>query len=114
MGTNYYLYTKSKCPTCGHQQEPLHIGKSSAGWCFALHVYPELGINDLKDWGWTKDEDDAGLYEIKNEYGAIITPLEMLRKIVVRAENATRHKVDGEHCIGHGAGTWDLMVGEFS
>lgn len=25
-----------------------------------------------------------------------------------------RHKVDGIHCIGHGAGTWDLIVGEFS
>jgi hypothetical protein len=28
----------------------MHIGKSSSGWCFALHVYPTKGIIDLKDW----------------------------------------------------------------
>ena len=25
-----------------------------------------------------------------------------------------RSKIDGHHCIGHGAGTWDLEVGDFS
>ena len=25
-----------------------------------------------------------------------------------------RHKLDPQHCIGHGHGTWDLIVGEFS
>lgn len=25
-----------------------------------------------------------------------------------------RRKIDGEHCIGHGEGTWDLCVGEYS
>jgi len=25
-----------------------------------------------------------------------------------------RHRIDGEHCAGHGDGTWDLIVGEFS
>lgn len=24
-----------------------------------------------------------------------------------------RSKIDGQRCIGHGRGTWDLMVGEF-
>ena len=25
-----------------------------------------------------------------------------------------RRQIDGEFCIGHGAGTWDLCIGEFS
>ena len=28
----------------------LHIGKSSAGWCFSLHIYPEYGIHTWGDW----------------------------------------------------------------
>lgn len=25
-----------------------------------------------------------------------------------------RTRVDGQRCVGHGAGTWDLIAGEFS
>ena len=50
MGTNYYLYQKPDCECCGRPFEPLHIGKSSAGWCFALHIMPEDGISTLLDW----------------------------------------------------------------
>ena len=28
----------------------LHIGKSSMGWCFSMHVIPELKINSWADW----------------------------------------------------------------
>lgn len=28
----------------------LHIGKSSAGWCFGLRCMPQRGINGLEDW----------------------------------------------------------------
>ena len=28
----------------------IHIGKSSMGWHFGLCIYPEYGINTLKDW----------------------------------------------------------------
>ena len=54
MGTNYYLHEPptNKCEHCGRQdeKEPLHIGKSSVGWVFALHIIPEMGIEDLEDW----------------------------------------------------------------
>lgn len=50
MGTNYYAEYQPPCPTCGRQDPPLHIGKSSAGWCFSLHVIPELGLNDWPEW----------------------------------------------------------------
>ncbi len=58
MGTNFYWID-------GHNSEArTHIGKSSAGWVFVLHIYPEDGINDLNDWlrfwdsqeGWIEDE----------------------------------------------------------
>jgi len=86
MGTNYYLQKKSgTCQTCGHcSEDPKHIGKSSGGWCFSLHVYPEENITTVT---------------IVNEYGETISP---------------RHRVDGKHCVGHGEGTWDYIIGEFS
>ena len=42
MGTNYYFEDSSEvCECCGRGAESLHIGKSSGGWCFSLHVMPE-------------------------------------------------------------------------
>lgn len=50
MGTNFYLLEGDGCPNCGRGGTRLHIGKSSAGWCFSLHVIPEEGLNTLSDW----------------------------------------------------------------
>lgn len=77
MGTNYYI-AENPCETCG-RKERLHIGKSSMGWVFSLHVMPDRGINALQDW--------LPLFEknkIVDEYGATISPFEMLRIIVGR------------------------------
>jgi hypothetical protein len=46
MGTNYYMPVE-KCDHCGHKPKALHIGKSSAGWCFSLNTHPAEGINRL-------------------------------------------------------------------
>jgi hypothetical protein len=138
MGTNYYLH-RNLCRHCGRSNEPMHIGKSSAGWCFALHVIPELGINDLPDW---QREWETGF--IKDEYGDALDATAMLRVITERRWRDESHwdtewwigyrsEVDfhvknysergpngllrhqlGRWCVGHGAGTWDLMPGEFS
>lgn len=130
MGTNYYLYDEKPCKCCGHGGEPKHIGKSSAGWCFSLHVMPDNGINDLDDW---KELFESGA-SIKDEYGADIFISEMLdtitnrswsvRNITVkelRDNNAMRgpngllrHKISDGHCIGNGDGTWDLIISDFS
>lgn len=129
MGTNYYLTTKPPCECCGRPYDRMHIGKSSAGWCFSLHVDPENGINDLPDWValWSQ----PGAY-IQDEYGDVIPPEEMMSTITNRrwkappasartlAENDAvrgpvglmRHAI-GRHCVGHGEGTWDLIPGEF-
>lgn len=124
MGTNYYVKILDK--------EPLHLGKSSGGWCFSLHVYPEDGINTLDDW---KSIFCDPYTLIKDEYGHRITPRELLQWITQRGwqsldaltqeffdlnhaepgpNGLLRHKVDGVHCIGHGKGTWDYIIGEFS
>lgn len=46
MGTNYYAVKTCEC--CGNEDK-YHIGKSSGGWVFSLHVEPDEGINDLYD-----------------------------------------------------------------
>lgn len=114
MGTNYYLHEKQPetCPHCGHapNYEPLHIGKSSGGWCFALHVIPHEGLNTLDDWQqrWSQ----PGSF-IKNEYDEPIDPAEMLERITNRPGDMRRHTLDGSHCIGHGPGSYDYITGWF-
>ena len=136
MGTNYYL-TSNVCSTCGRGEPKRHIGKSSAGWCFGLHVYPDDEISDLGDWEKHWKQPNS---RIEDEYGRTVSVEEMGRVIFGRSWKAlpnpygyadweqfhrenhsetgpnglVRHKVDGKHCIGHGAGTWDLYVGDFS
>jgi hypothetical protein len=130
MGTNYYLHKKPNpaCPTCGHQPkgEPLHIGKSSAGWCFSLVAYPVgEGPTSLSEWidAWNADD-----VEIRDEYGRAVIPAEMLavvteRRLAQRPDwapweydrnyavpgpnNLVRHRVP-DAAIAHGDGTYDL------
>jgi hypothetical protein len=132
MGTNFYHYRQKPCPICGRNYDPRHIGKSSAGWTFSLHVYPDEEINGLDDWIELWDNDES---EIRDEYGEVVPVPEMLDRITRRSNaplhkwtvadfidnhaepgpnGLARHRVDGHHCIGHGTGTWDIMVGEFS
>lgn len=142
MGTNYYMI-EGTCPHCGRGGGEKHIGKCSAGWCFALHVYPDEGINTLDDW---RERWEGHL--IVDEYGDAVDHAWMLRTITEweghsdftkplvpippfqpesdwsvflyrnHAEpgpnGLMRHKVDGRRCIGHGEGTWDYLVGDFS
>jgi hypothetical protein len=157
MGTNYYHSNSSKLDSAILELEKtnkdgiydeaievlnnakslcqIHIGKSSGGWCFALHVNDD--IRSLDDW---KEKWKDGV--ITNEYNEKVSPEEMLEIITKRRclplkispidpwytseedflaknnaeigpNNLLRHKI-GRHCIGHGEGTWDLMEGEFS
>ena len=134
MGTNYYA-TPQPCPHCGRTDERVHIGKSIAGWCFALMTQPDIGINTLDDWrAYLADK------AITDEYGSDHTLDGLIGLVTERSwgerkdpfgysswsafhaanhsefgpNNLLRHRIDGRHCIGHGAGTWDYMKGEFS
>ncbi len=77
MGTNYYAHAiTDDGPT------RLHVGKSSLGWCFALHVHPEHNINGLDDWRAVMGRPST---EIVDEYGDNHTPAEMLATITERS-----------------------------
>jgi len=108
MGTNFYL-KESKCKHCGREEDRgKHIGKSSAGWVFALHVYPDEGIRDLDDWLRLFYEK-----EIVDEYGKQLTASEMIHWIIDRNPNML--SAEGEyHGISKGFGNWDLHTGDFS
>jgi len=108
MGTNYYVYY-DRCSTCGRGEKELHIGKSSVGWVFSLHVIPEKDLNNLDDW-------KKFLYgkQIHNEYGDKIEFYELIDKITKRNHPKGLNRHNHNHCIGHGEGTWDLIEGEFS
>jgi hypothetical protein len=79
---------------------------------------------------------EIGKCLITDEYGRNMTPKEMHAVITNRShperpgyftrdlleENFAevgpngllRRKIDGIYCVGHGLGTWDAMVGQFS
>lgn len=109
MGCNYY-WLKEKCGHCDQQPEPIHIGKSSAGWCFSLHVIPEKGISDLYD--WLKKLESGG--HIEDEYGDPVTIAELMDRITKRKGDLQRHPLNESHVHSHGEGTWDLIRGVFS
>ena len=133
MGTNYYLEERAPCRECGREFERLHIGKSSAGWVFALHVYPDKDIHDLPDWVALWGHPGARIFD---EYGKQVSPDELLLVIVGRvpakprgnqtaewlSQNGAvpgpfglaRSKVSGMGCMAHGAGTYDLHDSDFS
>lgn len=153
MGTNYYLKTAA-CECCGLHDErnTMHIGKSSGGWCFSLHVGYHLNdsddapqANNLEDWQalWNREG-----WVIIDEYGRQHTTEEILDTITNRSRESTkdsiewgkgwyssyssfddylrknhavegpnnllRHQIDGRHCVGHGPGTYDYIMGVFS
>lgn len=136
MGTNYY----TEAPK-GYEEKELHIGKSSGGWCFSLHVIPELKLTTWEAW-----KDYLRKRPIWDEYENSI-PFKELEKVVTERQGVlpdvreyekgdhpyyasaedfytrnyaqpgpnglVRTKI-GEHCVGHGEGTWDYIEGEFS
>ena len=134
MGTNYY-HTRNVCGHCHRGDEPRHIGKSSYGWAFALHVDPDNGIHSLEDWIEIFDEPNSKIF---HENDDVISMDKMLAVIVGRRRdedspylregewlrvnsavpdfknNIARRKIDRVHCIGHGNGTYDYVIGEFS
>lgn len=140
MGTNYYSVKRGVEELDGDAfwklrdgdgDDILHIGKSSGGWCFSLHVIPERGINDLWDWfDLFLDPDRI----IINEYRDNVSIADMMRTITQRSRaesnswnadmmqknraetgpaNLVRHRI-GEGCVSHGIGTWDCITGRFS
>lgn len=151
MGTNYTLVYPTtepvECHCCGHvsqKQKTYHLGKSSWGWCFSLHVSPELGLIVWRD---ILAEINCVLTEgghIENEYGDKITLEEFISIVKERSSpnsfderdwwrfnyhseydfHERNHSERGPNnllrhrvdgrCIANGEGTWDYIVGEFS
>ncbi len=132
MGTNYYLTVNEVCSECGRGEEQIHIGKSSGGWHFLIHVIPERKLYFLSDWQkfWKGKQ-------ITNQYGTKLSKKQMLDRIRNRKYHGTlgnfrsedvyqqnnaesglngllRPQLDGNYCIGHGDGTWDYITGDFS
>lgn len=150
MGTNYYY--QGKIPpnkTIADRADaiepfsadkPLHLGKASFGWCFALHIHPSLGINNLEDWEKIFREEGG---QIKDEYDFAIDTHKMLEIIKGREdffsspllekspeekekwlqENYAEEGPQGlarcivsetTGCVAHGDGAYDLLDIDFS
>lgn len=110
MGMNYYLHI-DRCEHCGRGAERIHIGKSSVGWAFALHVVPTHGLLTLSDWERMFLADACS---IRNEDGEIVSAADMVGIITDRPVDWQRHPHDDRSMVGHGRGTWDLIAGDFS
>jgi hypothetical protein len=126
MGPNYNILIE---PKRGKETEELHIGKSSMGWVFSLHVYPERGIRTLYD--WLPLLLDSGNV-IQDEYGRNVSGEHILKQITCRSRsgpvdwsvndwdmnsaepgpnNLVRGKANDNRTPGEG--TWDYCDYEF-
>lgn len=144
MGTNYYsvkrgienldpdeFWELKNKSAMGESDDVLHIGKSSMGWCFSLHIIPERGIHDLDD--WIPVFIDPWRIMI-DEYMRLVDLTKIMGTITARRgredsrwtaedyesnyaepgpSNLVRHTV-GMGCVKHGEGTWDCITGDFS
>jgi hypothetical protein len=125
MGVNYYIRPIGEKESDANERR-IHIGKSSAGWCFALHVHPKLRIFTLQDWESLFDN-----HEIINDYDVIISKDEMLKIIRDRKFHLERnldqeflkinHAIAGpngllrsndDRVLYQGEGTWDCIIGD--
>jgi len=133
-----------ECCACGQavkKQKVRHLGKSSGGWHFALKVYPDEGITDKDS---LEKEIDAALQSggcIRDEYEDEVDSYQFWKVVTHRAKpfltkypnefyrsrqdfldrNSAEDGFNGlvraklsRHCIGHGDGTYDYFVGDFS
>lgn len=78
MSTNYYAHTGD---------EVLHIGKSSAGWAFALRIYGADGPDNIEEWTLAIDRAD----KIVDEYGNEIDAGLMLKRIQYKPARAVEN-----------------------
>lgn len=87
MSTNYYWHEKpAPCDKCGHDEaKAIHIGKSSLGWVFMLHVDPEESLHTLEDWidRWAEPGS-----RIMSEHGTL-TSSEKMEDIITDRENTS-------------------------
>jgi hypothetical protein len=137
MGTNYY-HVKT-CLCCGHE-ERVHIGKSSFGWTFALRVFRGVVPDEpmIPDWEvWKAHLRTFTNWHVEDEYGDPIDTEDFFkivedrkgytleeRPVVLHSPGSRtaildpggllRRKIDGVWCVGHGEGSWDYIVGDFS
>lgn len=135
MGTNYYVRPHSLWMFEPAEDQILHLGESSAGWCFKLRVYPERGINDLPNWiPILRGSEYRPPAEVYDEYGDRVEYNNMLEIITRRSGNRTYDKekyselvrpgpnglLRYAECAGfglnvrQGSGTWDCIENEFS
>jgi hypothetical protein len=108
MGTNFHLIyneeVDTECPCCGHtkkERKKRHLGKSSAGWCYALHVYPEEGLHTLADVQLHICDVIGNGGHIENEYGDIVSVEDWVKCVTVRS---AKHPVDYQRDLAEAFG----------
>ena len=106
MGTNYFARVNLGGPSVR-----LHIGKSSRGWCFGLHVTDE--ITSLDDWRAVFAQP---FVTIVDEYDEVIPASVMLGIITERTgpNNLARHTYKATPPPNPATDTYDLCRGDFS
>lgn len=99
MGTNYYAVTKY-CQHC-KRGNPIHIGKSSVGWMFVFHGYPdpwdEVQIRSWAEWKYCLlNEAD----HIEDEYGKLVSFADF-KKVVENRHNPSGLKIPANEIPHH-------------
>ena len=100
MSTNYYA-------TVAATGEELHLGKSSAGWVFAVRVYPHLQLNTLYDWIALLAQPGN---TVRDEYGRTVELPDLLNTVMNRPDCRQKGRRPGKT---PGEGSWEYNSYEF-
>lgn len=91
MGTNFYIHNDT-CKHCGRGDEGIHLGKSSAGWSFALQAN---GFQWYKNWEQMKKWLQGK--QIKDEYGDPMSTEEFIEMVEKRKDTQDPETDWGSH-----------------
>ena len=135
MGMNFYTIQQTNLSSFlsgdSSANDTYHIGKSSYGWVFSLHVDHDRGIYDLDDMlpmltdskRIIVDEDGKEISLVKLMLTIMGRSMDKLptelpsyysRNAILGEKNLLRSELGHNHCVKHGAGTWDCIIGDFS
>jgi hypothetical protein len=120
MGTNYYAELGTRCDHCGRDpEERYHVGKTSVGWVFSLHVVESYewppdhddfqGLARPVDWSTWMDLLSRPDVTIRDEYGDAVS-LDRMEAVVTRRRRWDEGRDDDPRSMGAGH-WWDPAVG---
>jgi len=96
MGTNYYA-REDCCKECGHSNNVVHIGKSSAGWTFSFHALYD--IKSYREWLMFLNQKNVKIFSEYNDEISLKDFKDLVERKRKEKHNHAKEYPDNEHFL---------------